>query len=199
LLERWLIPFAPAFGRVCIDIGANVGTWTKCLAHCFDQVHAIEPNPAALAGLKAGLPPNVIVHEVGAWNENRAIAFSQFDQSVHLSAFFQAEGIHTGPRRGTLTLPCCTIDSLGIKGPVDFVKCDTEGAEIEALEGARETILRDRPWLLVEVHNPENFRRLTRLLDGWNYLFTVVRDPHYEPFTQLWHAHCWFSCQPGDS
>jgi FkbM family methyltransferase len=198
LHERWLAPYVPADGRVFIDIGANVGLWTKCLAGHFEHVHAIEPNPDAIPTLSTGLPPNVSVHEIAAWNEEANIEFSTFDESVHLSTYFQEEGIHTGPCRGHVTLAACTVDSLPIIGVIDFIKCDVEGAEIEALQGARELILRDHPWLLVEVHSTENFRRLTRLLDQWDYLFTVIRDPNYEPFSILWHSHCWFSCQPND-
>ena len=36
---------------------------------------------------------------------------------------------------------------------IDYVKYDVEGAEAEALAGTRETILRDRPKLLVSVYH----------------------------------------------
>jgi FkbM family methyltransferase len=196
LHERWVAPYVPVKGRVFIDIGANVGLWTKCLANHFESVHAIEPNPDVIPSLRIGLPSNATVHEIAAWSAETAIEFSKFEQSVHLSCYYRTEGIHTGPSCGQITLAACAIDSLPIDGVVDFVKCDVEGAEIEVLQGASKLILRDRPWLLVEVHSAENFRRLTRLLDQWNYVFTIIRDPNYEPFSDLWQCHCWFSCQP---
>ena len=63
-LELWV----PQGGRVFVDVGANVGTWTRWLAPRFQHVHAIEPNPDALPILRATLPHNATVHDIGAWH-----------------------------------------------------------------------------------------------------------------------------------
>src|SRR5215208_5687382 len=119
-------------------------------------------------------------------------------QTVHTSAYFGEEGINTGPRAGLLELPCRPLDALAIDGPVDFLKCDTEGAEVEVLRGAEQLIRRDRPWLMIEVHSLENALALGRLLAAWRYRFTIVRYPGYEICSHVWYAHCWFSCQPAE-
>jgi FkbM family methyltransferase len=196
MLEYWLEPWVPDQGRVFVDVGANVGTWTRWLAPRFTTVHAIEPNPEALPELRAQLPANAVVHAVGAWDRETTLTFNRFAASAHLSSFFKQEGINTGLTLGQITLSCRRIDALDIGGPVDLLKCDTEGAEIECLLGAERMIRRDRPWLLVEVHSARNFLALTRLLAEWEYLFTVVRHPDYELFSRFWYEHCWFSCQP---
>jgi FkbM family methyltransferase len=146
--------------------------------------------------LRANLPHNVTVHDIGAWNYETILTFTRFADSAHMSSFFKEEGINTGPKVGTVDLRCCAIDSLGISQTVDFLKCDIEGAEIECLLGAEQLILRDRPWLFVETHSSGNFISLVRLLASWEYLFTIIRHPDYEPFSRLWFEHCWFSCQP---
>ena len=196
MLEWWLADWVPRRGRVFVDVGANVGTWTRWLARSFEHGHAIEPDPDALALLVADPPGNVDIHPVGAWRDAATVQFSRFADSAHTSAYFVDEGINTGPRTSRMDLPCVPIDDLQINGPVDFLKCDTEGAELEVLQGGAQMIARDRPWLMVEVHSVENSLRLTRLLTDWAYLFSVVRHPDYEPFTRLWYEHCWFSCQP---
>jgi FkbM family methyltransferase len=193
--EPWLIPWVPKRGRVFIDIGANVGTWTKWLAPSFEVVHAVEPNPAAWSGLAANLPSNVVIHQIGAWTDDTTINFTQFCESVHLSAYFKEEGINTGPKRGDVILPCKRIDSLPIEGYVDFIKCDTEGAEVECITGCENLIVRDKPWLLIEVHSSEKFSQLVPMLIKWRYLFSIIRDPNYEPFSRLWYEHFWLSCQ----
>ena len=43
-----------------------------------------------------------------------------------------------------------TLDSFAFRD-VCVIKVDVEGSEMEVLEGARETILRDRPPLIVEL------------------------------------------------
>jgi FkbM family methyltransferase len=194
--EYWLEPWVLRPGRVFIDIGANAGDWTRCLAPHFTRVHAIEPNPDALTALRQDLPANAVVHEVGAWTCETTLRFSRFARSVHLSSYFEEEGINTGPKLGVIELPCRRIDDLPIAGPVDFVKCDTEGAEVECLLGAEALIRRDRPWLLVEVHSARNFLELARLFVDWEYLFTIIRHPDYAPFSRFWYEHCWYACQP---
>lgn len=191
LPEPWLRRHVPRSGRTFLDIGANYGAWTRWLAPRFEEIHAVEPNPAALVQLLRQLPANVTVHEVGAWNRSGQVRFSQFAQSVHLSAYFETQGINTGPQRGVIDLPCMPVDDLPISGPVDFIKCDTEGAEVECLRGAEQLIARDRPRLVIEIHSLENFRRVTRLLSDWRYSSLVVRDPNYAAFSRNWFSHCW--------
>ena len=197
-LEWWLTGWVPQGGRVFVDVGANIGEWTRWLATRFVHGHAIEPDPEALVVLRANLYGNVKVHPVGAWHSVATVRFSRFAASVHTSAYFDEIGINTGPRTASVELPCLPIDALGIEGPVDFLKCDTEGAEIETLRGAARLIDRDRPWLLVEVHSIDNCFALTRMLADWRYLLTLVRHPDYAPYSHLWYSHCWLSCQPAE-
>jgi FkbM family methyltransferase len=196
LAEWWLQPWIRPRGRTFIDIGANVGTWCKTLAPFFDKVHAVEPNPDALVELEMKLPSKVTVHRVGAWNRKQSVSFTKSSRSARMTAHFKAAGTNADPSCVTVHLPCRTIDSLEIDDDVDFIKCDAAGAEVECLKGAKKTILRDRPWILVEVHSSENFARLVPLLLKWGYSFTIVRDPHCEPFSKHWHEHLWLSCQP---
>ena len=66
-----------------------------------------------------------------------------------------------------------TIDSLG-RDDVDAILLDVEGYEIQALRGARETILKSRPLLVVEVcryieRYGHTERDLVTLLSGLGY------------------------------
>lgn len=196
LNEWWLAPWIPTSGNTFVDIGANVGDWSEALAPRFNRVFAIEPCVEAARILQSRVPDNVIVCNFGAWSVNAPIEFSLFDNTLHTSAYFHEEGINTGPSRGKVVLPCASLDSLQISGPVDFVKCDTEGAEVECLKGFESTVQRDKPWLLVEIHSHSNFMAVVQLLISWDYRFSVVRDPHYPKFSDLWYRHCWLACQP---
>jgi hypothetical protein len=51
---------------------------------------------------------------------------------------------------------------------------DVEGAEARLLKGAEHTILRFRPHLVVELHNPEQDLEVARLLQKWNYAIKRV-------------------------
>ena len=59
--------------------------------------------------------------------------------------------------RGVL-IPCDAIDNLFAGKTVDFIKMDIEGAEKKALLGARETIKKYKPLLVVCIyHRQEDF------------------------------------------
>lgn len=48
-----------------------------------------------------------------------------------------------------------SIDSLGLDR-LDFIKIDVEGAQLQVLEGAAETIARTRPVIQCELHPARN-------------------------------------------
>lgn len=60
-----------------------------------------------------------------------------------------------------------TIDSLD-KPRLDFIKIDIEGMEIEALQGARETLKKCKPMLLIE-HIKSDRQALVKILENSGY------------------------------
>jgi hypothetical protein len=64
-----------------------------------------------------------------------------------------------------IDVPCIPIDELIGDRPVTFIKMDIEGAEFDALRGARKIIERDAPVLAVCVyHTQADIWRIPRLL-----------------------------------
>ena len=64
---------------------------------------------------------------------------------------------------------------------VSMIKLDVEGAEYAAVEGARETICRDKPILLLSVyHRPEDFFDIKPLIESWGlgYRFMVRKTTY---------------------
>ncbi|MCO6679215.1 FkbM family methyltransferase [Cutibacterium avidum] len=72
-----------------------------------------------------------------------------------------------------------SIDALhqrGLLARVDMIKMDIEGAEVEALKGAEQTIRKFRPRLAICIyHSPEDFEAIPRLIDsfGQDYRFAL--------------------------
>jgi FkbM family methyltransferase len=133
--------------KVLVDVGANRGSWTKPLAPYFKHVVAIEPNLINLDWLMDNLPFNVTVLNVAAGSENGF--------GVLHNAWSDSGGslcpTDSGEKVVTRTVLVVKIDSLQLVD-VGAIKVDTEGWDYHVLEGAIETIKRDRPTLCVELH-----------------------------------------------
>jgi FkbM family methyltransferase len=129
--------------RVAIDGGAHVGTWTELLAAEFAVVHAFEPSPAFdMLTQNVGHLPNVVLH-----NEALTDAPARME-SYHRKSGGKLTSYRVRPDPAGV-VEGVTIDALGL-GRCDIIKLDIEGYEYRALLGARETIERCKPFLLVE-------------------------------------------------
>jgi len=123
-----------------IDVGAHVGLWTYHLAKIFRQVEAFEPVPEFRECLKRNVKAqNVTIRQeaLGAIEGRSAICF---------------DTVNTGATRLEGTdghVPVMPLDAYGFED-VGIMKIDTEGFELFVVQGARATILRCKPVMIVE-------------------------------------------------
>jgi FkbM family methyltransferase len=126
---------------LAIDIGAHVGMWSKYLVEKFKRVIAFEPMPQ----MRACLDRNVVsdrlqVIPIALGNEHGAVSFD-YDEA------------HTGAthinRKQPGLIPIGKLDDFKLTG-IGYIKLDTEGFELNVLEGARETLLASKPIIIVE-------------------------------------------------
>ncbi len=141
--------------EVVLDVGANIGSWTRVLAGLFATVHAFEPVPETFECLQRnirdwGLEDRVRLHAEAISDRAAGVAMS-------IRPGFRSVGAQVG---GEGSIPAITLDSLELSA-CSFIKLDVEGHEVAALEGARETIARLRPWVMIENKPGEN-RKLGR-------------------------------------
>ena len=67
-----------------------------------------------------------------------------------------------------------TLDQVIDKETVGFIKMDIEGEELEALRGAKNTIIRDNPFLAISVyHHPGD------MLAIMDYLHELIPEYHF--------------------
>lgn len=129
--------------RLALDIGANVGLWSRDLCGAFDQVIAFEP----VADFRACLAKNVATDNL----EIRSCALGEQDTMINMIVTQHNTG-HSHVDVASLgqgQIPMYRLDSLNITG-IDYIKLDCEGYENVILKGARETILANRPIMVVE-------------------------------------------------
>jgi len=77
-------------------------------------------------------------------------------------------------KRYSLEIECDTLDSILENYTVDFIKIDIEGAEIEALKGATNTLERLRK-IIVEIHE-NNFDKVKQILEDHNYEIEIMTN-----------------------
>lgn len=134
--------------RHAVDIGANIGLWTRVMAACFGRVTAFEPNPEC--------------HEA-FWLNNEAAApritllpcaLGKEPATITLNTQLRSTGFTKVDAAGNLAVQQRTLDSFALD-EVDFIKIDVEGWEHNVVKGAIETIRRCKPVMIVE-QKPNN-------------------------------------------
>ena len=145
-------------GSVCYDVGANLGVYViqfSSMVGPTGKVVGFEPNPHAL---------RMLHHHVAINNlSNVRIIEAAAGEAPGTADFYAAKWNGMGrlgaPNSGLketerFTVPVTTVDEqVAQTGLVpDFILIDVEGFEIVVLEGARDTLLRHRPTVVVEMH-----------------------------------------------
>ena len=167
--------------------GAYIGDHVLFLARATPGViHAFEPMQHAfdrlLHNLKVNNTRNVVANRLGLWDRGKIVLSVEGHLGL-ASSKPQTEGNTSGEK----------IDSISIDeyvesnevSPVGLIMLDTEGGEEKALAGARETIVRDKPNIVFEIHRHfvdwseglEN-TSIVQFLQSHGYSVFAIRDFH---------------------
>ncbi|HVZ23747.1 MAG TPA: FkbM family methyltransferase [Vicinamibacterales bacterium] len=146
-------------GMIVFDVGASFGEYAVVLARwCGPEgrVVAFEPTPISRAALRDHLELNGLVDRVEI--VDAAIADYVGTGTLHAAGRSGENTLHPsyfGPGEAEdVSVPVTTIDAhCQVSGRTpDVIKLDVEGLEFHALRGARATLLRRRPPVVVELH-----------------------------------------------
>jgi FkbM family methyltransferase len=142
-------------GDTVVEVGANVGTETIALADIVGprgQVYAFEPFPAnvELLRLAVGTIPQIEIVPAALSDMSGTIDFVPALDERESGSGRIAVGTE-GAASGRISVPTYPLDAfLANKTPVRLLVIDAEGAEVRILRGAKETLHRDRPVVIVE-------------------------------------------------
>jgi FkbM family methyltransferase len=155
--------FAVRAGDIVLDCGANIGTFTrKAIDLGARKVIAIEPAPENLECLRRNFAKEVasgqvVIYPKGVWHEDATLTLHLHHDNSAADSFLIKDGKR--PDEDTVQAPLTTIDKmvaeLGLDR-VDFIKMDIEGAEPNALRGARGTLAKFHPRLAMSVYHEAN-------------------------------------------
>lgn len=161
-----------ARGELAFNVGANIGQAARVLARNFTRVVALEPCAESFEILAEEMPDNVTPLNVAASSYTGQVRLTESARSITTGQLTTGRGLAWGAPVGTRMVDCVTLDDLiGEYGAPDFVNVDTEGHEVEVLEGWSQ---RPRPTTLIEVHRAEHDFKVRQLFG--------------EPLRELRHA-----------
>ena len=139
---------------VMLDVGANVGQHSLCLASKVDAVHAFEPNPDCVLQFSSNLNlngiGNVHVHQIalgesdGAAELGSGLVGNNGSRSLRWS-INDADNISVSVRNGDKI-----IEELAVS-KFDILKIDVEGYEKKVLHGLSQSICKFRPIIMMEL------------------------------------------------
>lgn len=174
-------------GDVIFDIGANIGNFTKLfsiLCGNKGEVHCFEPIPETYHALLRGVNhlKNVRPKNLAAGHTKSRMPMSYDSSDSEKASLSQTN--NTEKREVEVIRLDDYISRLDLKR-LDFVKCDVEGYELEALEGMKSSLEAFLPQICLEVTVSYQKRiEIVNLLKSLGYnCFRKVESgyPRYEP------------------
>lgn len=176
---------------VCIDVGANIGYHSILMSRLASRGHIFAFEPTITSRM---LHKNL--------NFNNVSNVEVLEQAVGAVSGNKNEELYRiwGRKPEKATYEFITIDDFvkqrGLTR-VDFIKVDVDGFDIEVLEGAKETLSRLNPVVLVELNhalstrNRSNAEAFELFLDA-KYDKCLVLDSHNYVFSRDWEiGHPW--------
>lgn len=154
-------------GRTFVDVGANVGGYSVRAAAFDMKVYAFEPNPHNLKLLQRNIEINKVTVDVLPFALGSKPQKARLQPQGGVSRIVKDEGIEVEMR---------TLDSFDLPA-ADLLKIDVEGYELEVVKGARETLRKYRPVLMIEMHwwaGAENEAELFDILRGLEYKLEYI-------------------------
>jgi FkbM family methyltransferase len=154
--------------EVYVDAGAYDGDsirWFKeRVAGHYQRIVAFEPDPKTYARLKENFASDDRVEAINA-GLHREKAALRFRNDASRGAIFTQDG--------EASIDVVSLDEVLAGKRASYIKMNIEGAEIDALHGARKTIARWLPKLAISVyHRPSDLWRIPQLVRQLS--------PHYE-------------------
>lgn len=196
-LELFLLEKLIRQGSAFFDVGSNIGDYLHVASKYLssDLIYGFEPQPILADRLHALFPGSTIETLALSDTEKTAILkVPSINGQMYTSRATLAK-IHEEGEDGaeTLSVSTTTIDLYRAKltnTPVGCIKIDVEGHERSVIAGAHDTIVSDRPNLIVEIeqrHHEEPIEEIFRDIIHLGYVgwFVNLHEQSVSPISEF--------------
>lgn len=172
--------FEPQTNEVYIDAGAFDGEtifdFCKWTSGSYKKIIAFEPISEMCKKIETAISARglerIQLINGATWDRQEKIKFADAGAGSCMD------------EAGNIVVQGVTIDSVVKDEKVTYIKMDIEGSELRALEGARETILRDHPRLAICIyHKPMDIIEIAA------YILSLV--PEYKFYIRHYTSNMW--------
>lgn len=131
--------------RRAIDVGGNLGLWSRVMCLDFENVDAFEPVTEYCQYFEKNAP-KAKLHNIALSDEETILTMACATDG---SCGDTAPQVNKRKEKALQDVETVLLDSFGFTD-VDFIKVDCEGYEYHVLRGAEQTILENKPVIIVE-------------------------------------------------
>lgn len=163
-----------------IDVGANIGIYSifisKIYKNCTD-IYSFEPIPETLNLLKKNITKNnlnnIKVFDIALSDQEKFVFMStKFKNGINQSAVYAIKD------NGDIKIKSNKLDNLlEFKNKNIYIKCDTEGHDINVLKGMNKILLNN--YCFLQVENNENNETIGNYLKKLNFILIQKNDRDY--------------------
>jgi FkbM family methyltransferase len=178
IFEKFLLAFVSKLiphNLNVLDIGSNIGVWSLTYSTFITgNIYAFEPQPkiynCLIKNIKANNCTNIIPSNIALSNiKTEYLMNADYNTKINCGAFAIV------PYGGTLQIKSEVGDNLNLLS-IGFIKIDVEGHELEVIEGLKNTIIRDKPIIFIEIHSshPQANNTFKKIIEfGYSYVLKL--------------------------
>ncbi len=184
LLKKFIKP-----GTDSIDVGVYRGVYSYEMSKYSKQVHSFEPNPIIFKYINENLKKiikNIILYEYALSDKNGILDLKvpirnkKFNKKNYEEYYLMGRAtVHKENKfqdYETFKINSRRIDDFKFDNKISLMKIDVEGHEIEVIDGAKITIEKNKPVLLVEIEEQHSKKNVN---DSINYINTLGYNSFY--------------------
>lgn len=163
-------------GKAFLDIGHSTGWFSIPISKMGYEVIGFEPLTVPYERAVENMKLNgveYVLHNLAA-SDVEGETQIHFNPKVPITSGASLEkSVRPGANVGHYTIKTVRIDDV-VNSPVGIMKIDVEGHEIAVLRGAKETIQRDKPKIMLEANDDKRLNELSDWLEGVGYTYELV-------------------------